>query len=57
MKCLLLQLQDAENEIQSLGSLFSTSVESAGTKLGIGVVLLLCHLELLGISWNLIGGT
>jgi len=51
------QPPNAENEIQRLGSLFSPNVESVGTYIGIGVDLLLCHKELLRISWNLVRNT
>jgi len=44
------QLPNTEIEIQSLGSLFSPNVESAGSQMGIEVHLLLFNLELLGIS-------
>jgi len=56
-KVLFPQPPNAENEIQRLGNLFSPNVESAGTDMGIGVDLLLCHQELLGISWNLVRNT
>ena len=57
MKYPFSELQNTENEIQSLWSLLSPSAESAGTQIWIGVDLLLFHLESLGASGNLIWNT
>jgi len=57
VKYLFIQNTNTENEIQSIGSLFSPSAESAGTQMGIGADMFLYYLELLGIGWDLIRKT
>jgi len=52
LKYLFQHLQNAENGIQRLGSLFSPNAESEGHHMWIGADLLLYHLESFGISWN-----